>query len=105
MTNLTAVFDAFVRLFFAVLAAIVLPKVVSWVNARLDAEERNRLGDAVAIAVGAAEQLFKSEQGKEKKQYVLKLLHDQGFDVDFDEVDAAVEAEVLRLHAALKIGG
>lgn len=102
MTNLTAVFDALVRLFFALLTAFALPRVLSLINAKLDAEQRRRLSDAAAVAVGAAEQLYNSSQAREKKHYVLALLHEQGFDVDFDAVDAAIEAEVLRLHAAIR---
>ena len=56
----------------------------------------------VDIGVAAAEQLFESSQGQEKKQYVLDFLARQGYDLDSAQVANAVEAAVLKLHASLE---
>jgi hypothetical protein len=47
--------------------------------------------------VFAAEQLFTTEQWKEKKQYVVDLLKENGYSVDTTAVDALIEATVKEL--------
>lgn len=53
------------------------------------------------IAVAAAEQLWKGSEkaGAEKKQYVIEFLKSKGLTVDFEELDAMIEAEVYSLYA------
>ena len=95
----------------ALLSAIVTGFLIPWLkskiginNDKLSDNQRAILKLAIETAVKAAEQLYYSEQGQEKKQYVLNILKEQGFDIDSDILDAAIEASVLELHRQLKPG-
>lgn len=87
-----------------VLAAILTQKAAKWLKARTDAEDRAELLEWVRLAVAAAEQLYNSNQGEEKKQAVIDFLRDRGFTIEYNQLNTAVEAAVLELHHALKDG-
>lgn len=103
MINLTPLFQAII----ALLCAVITPRLVRWLNAKLDAADREELQFWTKLAVAAAEQLFKRSEADLKKQYVFDFLNERGFTIDFDEIDKAIEAAVLELHAGLygKNGG
>lgn len=103
MINLTPLVEAII----AVLCAIITPRLIRWLNARATAEELEHIYDWVKIAVAAAEQIFPRSAADLKKQYVMDFLKERGFSIDFDEIDKAIEAAVLELHAGLygKNGG
>lgn len=83
----------------ALIAAIVTAFVVPWIKSRTTAQQREELIAWVKIAVAAAEQIYKDKKGEEKKQYVLNFLENNGFSVDDDSVNAAIEAAVKQLNS------
>ena len=102
--DLTQIVLAVIALLGTVLTTFVIPLL----KAKLDLErsnlsenQANMLRLAITTAVTAAEQLYKSEEGQQKKAYVLNLLKQQGYDVDSAALDAAIEAVVLELHKEL----
>lgn len=97
MINLTPLINAVI----AILAAVLTPRLVAWLKAKTTAEQRNTMQAWAKIAVAAAEQGYDRDRGKLKKQYVREFLATKGFDVDLEELDAAIEAAVLELHAEL----
>ena len=80
---------------FAVVA-IVAAAVVPWVKERIGAERFNTLWKWVCTAVQAAEQLFGSGKGGDKKAYVEEFLAAHGYDV-IEEVNNMIEAAVREL--------
>ena len=76
MTDLTPIINIIIALLGALVTAFVIP----WIKRKLSKEDQENLIFWVKIAVSAA----------------------QGFDVDLPEVQAAIEAEVLRLHQELE---
>ena len=98
MTDLTPVINAFIALVAAAVTAFVIP----WVRRNTSAQDREEFLRWVEIAVAAAEQLFYSTQGTEKKKYVVRFLEDKGFTFSEGEIDAAIEGAVLRLHRGLE---
>lgn len=100
MIDLTDIIKILVTLMSAVITAFVVP----WLKKKISKEDMTVLLELVRIAVYAAEQLFPSEQGKDKLQYVLDFLVSKGYDVDDKAIRNAIEAEVLALHRAL-VGG
>ena len=93
----------------AVVSSIITTFLIPLLKAKLDVEKSNlsenqaaMLRLAITTAVTAAEQLYKSEEGQQKKAYVLNLLKQQGYEVDSALIDAAIEAIVLELHNELK---
>lgn len=97
MTNLTPIITALVFLLSALISVYLIPLIRSKTNEA----ERREIEAWVSIAVQAAEQLYNSEQGQEKKNYVLNFLTDHGYEVDFNEINNLIESEVLKLHAEL----
>lgn len=97
MIDITAIVEAVIALCVALVTAFVVP----WVKRKLGEQGTEELLKWVAIAVNAAEQLYDSTDGKEKKLYVLQFLHEKGIKADGNTIDAAIEAAVLELHTSL----
>mgnify|MGYP001038032467 FL=1 len=98
MTDLTPVINAVIALIAALITAFVIP----WVKRNTTAKDREEFLKWVEIAVAAAEQLFHTTQGKEKKTYVVQFLQEQGVTFSEAEIDAAIEGAVLKLHRDLE---
>jgi len=97
MIDITAVINAVVALIAAVITAFVIP----WIKSKTTSQQREELVAWTKIAVSAAEQIYKGDQrGAEKKQYVLDFLAKNGFSIDDEAVDAAIEAAVKQLNSA-----
>lgn len=75
--------------------------MIPWIKSRTTKTQREQIESWVGIAVAAAEQLWKGHEkaGAEKKRYVVEFLRSKGITVDFDELDAMIEAEVYSLYA------
>lgn len=95
--NLTPIIGAVVTLLSALISAFLIP----YIKRNTTKKELEEFDFWVKIGVQAAEQVFSSEQAKEKKEYVLNFLTDKGYDVDFADINNIIEAEVLKLHAEL----
>ncbi|MBD5383738.1 MAG: holin [Ruminococcaceae bacterium] len=94
--NITVIINAAV----ALIAAIVSTFLIPWIKSKTTAQQREELVAWVKIAVSAAEQIYKgSGRGADKKQYVLDFLANNGFTVDTDSVNAAIEAAVKQLNS------
>ncbi len=94
--DVTVIVNAVIALIAAVISVFVIP----WIKSKTTAQQREELVAWVKIAVSAAEQIYKGEKrGEEKKQYVLDFLKSNGFTVDDDSVNAAIEAAVKQLNS------
>ena len=98
MIDLTPVMNAVIALAAALVAAFVVP----WIKRNTSEKDREELLKWVEIAVAAAEQLFYSTQGEEKKKFVVQFLEEKGFTFSEAEIDAAIEGAVLKLHRELE---
>lgn len=95
--DITPIINAIIALAAALVTAFLVP----WLKKKAAACDMEELLSWVNIAVAAAEQLYISTQGDEKKMYVLKYLADKGYKVDEEDVENTIESEVLRLHNEL----
>lgn len=93
----TNIITAVITLLTALLTAFFIP----WLKERVGAEKLAKWQQYVEIAVRAAEQLYDTAQGKEKKAYVLQYLASKGIQFDSDTVDKMIESAVLMLHSEL----
>ena len=91
--DLTQIILAVITLIGGLVARYVIP----WLKNKLDDRQYDVFTGLVRVGVYAAEQIFTSAQWKEKKQYVLDLLRENGYTVDTTAVDALIEATVKEL--------
>ena len=97
--DLTPVIEALVALVSALITVFILPKLTRCLKERLSAEQMSALKEWTRVAVAAAEQLYGSKTGQQKKEYVISFLLSKGIVVDIDEVTALIESEVYKLAA------
>ncbi|MBQ3137819.1 MAG: holin [Clostridia bacterium] len=97
--DLTPLIEAFIALISAVFTLFVLPELTRLLKRKLSAEQMSSLREWVKIAVAAAEQLYGSKTGQQKKEYVVSFLLSKGIVFDVDEVTALIESEVYKLTA------
>ena len=95
--DITIVIRAVIMLICAIISAFVIP----WLKKKVGSERMAEFLGWVDIAVAAAEQLFNADATQAKKQYVIAFLGAKGITYNELEVDAAIEAAVIRLHNQL----
>lgn len=91
--DLTQIILAIITMIGAVITRYLIP----WIKSKLSDNQYETFCTLIRVGVYAAEQLFTSEQWKEKKQYVVDLLKENGYEVDSTAVDAMIEATVREL--------
>lgn len=91
--DLTQIILAIITLIGAIITRYLIP----WIKDKLTDNQYDVLKGLVRVGVFAAEQIFTTEQWKEKKQYVVDLLKENGYTVDTTAVDALIEATVREL--------
>ena len=106
LVDLTGVLVAVVLLVFDFLlvwiARVIIPPIKTWLQAHTTEKQRGLLWDAVCKFVDAAEQtILGPGRGKERLEYVVSGLEDEGFTVDFDMIEAAVKRMKERMAATV----
>jgi len=91
--DLTQIILAIITLIGGIITRYLIP----WIKDKLDDRQYAVFCGLVKTGVYAAEQIFSTEQWKEKKQYVVDLLKENGYTVDTTAVDALIEATVREL--------
>lgn len=81
----------------ALLATLITTFIIPLIRKKLTAEKTEELRRWVSVAVKAAEQLYGSKTGQQKKEYVVAFLMSKGIVFDVDEVNTMIEAEVYKL--------
>ena len=81
----------------ALLATLITTFLIPFIKKKLSVEKAEELRKWVGVAVKAAEQIYGSKTGQEKKEYVLSFLLSKGIKFDVDEVAALIESEVYKL--------
>lgn len=95
MIDITPIVNAVIALIAAMVSVFLIP----WIKSKTTDAQRKELVEWAKIGVAAAEQLYKGQgRGEEKKQYVLEFLKSQGYTVDEEAIDAAIEAAVNQLN-------
>lgn len=97
-TDYTFIFELIITLISALISCFLIPQLKN----RLSEEKREQLLYWTEVAVKAAEQLYGSKTGQQKKEYVVSFLLSKGIVFDVDEVTALIESEVYRLTSESK---
>ena len=91
--DITDILECIIALIGALVSAFLIP----YLKAHLSEDKRAKLTFWLKIAVEAAEQLYGSKTGQQKKEYVVSFLLSKGLVFDIDEVTALIESEVYKL--------
>lgn len=79
------------------ISVIITTFLIPYIKKKLSNERLEELKKWVSVAVKAAEQLYGSKTGQQKKEFVLSFLMDKGIIFDAAEVATLLEAEVYKL--------
>lgn len=90
-------YTEFMQAIIALLATLITTILIPYIKKKLSAEKTEELRKWVGIAVKAAEQLYGSKTGQQKKEYVVSFLLSKGIKFDAGKVEAMIEAEVYKL--------
>ena len=94
----TIIFEFIITIISALISCFLIPTL----KRKLTKEKQEQLCYWVNIAVKAAEQLYGSKTGQQKKEYVVGFLLSKGIVFDVDEVTAMIESEVYKLSTGHK---
>lgn len=94
--DITEIIECIVGLVSALITVFIIPVL----RQKLSDEKRQRLLFWIETAVNAAEQLYGSKTGQQKKDFVVSFLLSKGIVADVDEVAALIESEVYKLTKA-----
>ena len=79
------------------ISVIITTFLIPYIKKKLSNERLEELKKWVSVAVKAAEQLYGSKTGQQKKEYVVSFLLSKGIKFDAGKVEAMIEAEVYKL--------
>lgn len=89
----TELIQAIITLFAVLISSFLIP----FLKEKLSKERYEKLKTWVSVAVKAAEQLYGSKTGKQKKEYVLAYLKEKGIAFDTKEIETLIESEVYKI--------
>lgn len=94
LINLTPLFEAVIKLLFALLVIKVLPLI----REKLDDEQEARLANYVQIAVYAAEKMYGAGNGAQKMEYAQFLIRKRfGVELEMNTLVAMINAEIKKM--------
>lgn len=91
--DFTDIFEGIIMLLSALITTFLIPML----RQKLSDDKKDKLIFWVKTAVKAAEQIYGSKTGQQKKDYVVAFLLSKGIVIDIDEVTALIESEVYKL--------
>lgn len=86
-----------IQALIALLSVAITTFLIPYLKSKTNKETQDEINKWVAIAVTAAEQLYKSGNGAEKKKYVKEWLQAHNITYDEAKIDAMIEAAVYEL--------
>ena len=104
--DITKIVVALIGLLSAVITGFLIPWIRSKTginNGQIEENTMTILRTVVTVAVQAAEQMYNSDQGKEKKAYVIQVLADQGYIADIEQIDEAMNSLIEAIVYELRL--
>lgn len=86
----------------ALVAAVITTFAVPYIKSKTTENQRKTMMEWVKIAVKAAEQIYGSGKGIEKKAYVLNYLNEKGITLDEQSIEIAIESAVNDISSTVK---
>ena len=97
--DLTQIILAVITLIFALISRYVIP----YAKSKLNKDQMELLQTFVKAGVYAAEQLYNTNQGQEKKEYVISFLRDKGYILNTDQIEPEIDTLIEAMVRELKI--
>ena len=72
------------------LSALITYRLIPWIKTNTNEKQQALIKAAVQTAVFAAEQIYGAGEGEKKFDYAINWLRDHGYDVDKNDIEAAV---------------
>ena len=91
-------FTPIIELTITVITTLISLYAIPYLKQKLSEEKFNRLSCIVCTAVKAAEQIYGSKTGQQKKEYVVSFLKSKNIMFDINEVEAMIESEVFKMN-------
>ena len=86
------------KILIVLLGTVLTYKVIPLIKTKLTKEQMDQIYFWVQVAVNAAEQIWTEKgQGIQKKDFVIKFLRNQGFDLTEVQLDTLIEGAVYEL--------
>lgn len=92
-----------IQAFIALISAVITGFFIPYLKKKISVQKFEELKKWVGVAVEAAEQLYGSKAGQQKKEYVVSFLLSKGIVFDVDEVTTLIESEVYKLKKEEKV--
>ena len=86
-----------IQAIIALLSAVITGFLIPCLKKKLTEQRLEELKKWVEVGVKAAEQLYGSKTGQQKKDYVLAFLLSKGIVFNVEEVTALIESEVYKI--------
>lgn len=87
-----------IRALLTLLSALITVFVIPWLKNKINAQKLNAIIKYTEIAVRCAEQIFTSDEWREKKNYVLQYITTKaakvGIDMSVEDIDNLIEGIV-----------
>lgn len=96
--------DIIIKVIIPILGAIVTYMIVPYIKQKTNKEQRDMVVEWVKIAVAAAEQM--NDAGLiqiPKKEFVINFMKEKGFKINYEDLDAIIEACVKELNSKKKV--
>lgn len=93
MNDLTYLIEITLSVIMLIIGGFVIP----YIKSKTNETKRNSLKETVKILVQAAEQIYYSKSGEEKRKYVLSKLSEMGYGVDISRIEDLLESAVYEL--------
>lgn len=92
--DLTQIFVALITLLMTIVTTFIIP----YLKAKLNYEDFKKLKEWTMIAVATAEMIYKgSDNGAQKKAYVIDFLTQKGYKLDINTINNLIESAVYTL--------
>ena len=100
--NYTKIITAVLEIALLLFMTLIYPKLQKIISSKIGDEASEKLLDAVAVFVDAAQQVGNvlSYTGPEKKEYVIERLQEIGYEVT-PTIDAYIEAAVFNMKGGI----
>lgn len=103
--DFTQIFLGLIYLIIAIITGVFVPCVKNWIETKITIEQQNTIRTIVTTTIYAAQQIFDSDEGEQKKSYALQqisaALEQYGINLSSDEINTYIEGILKDIKTSL----